>query len=53
MISLVVEYEYHLRDEMNELDKIKMFMSKQFVSYFAKVISEMIEVIHDKLFVKT
>ncbi len=29
-----------------------MFMSKEFVGYFAKIISNMIEVIHDKLFVK-
>ncbi len=41
---------------MNEVDKIIMFimfMSKQFVSYFAKLIYEMIEVRHDKLFFKT
>ncbi len=30
-----------------------MFMSKEFVGYFAKIISDMIEVRHDKLFVKT
>jgi hypothetical protein len=40
-------------NEMNEVDKIKVFMSKDFVSYFAKIISEMIEERHDKLFVKT
>ncbi len=28
-------------------------MSKEFVGYFAKIISDMIEVRHDKLFVKT
>ncbi len=40
-------------NEKNEIDKIKMFMSKEFVGYFAKMISDMIEVRHDKLFVKT
>ncbi len=30
-----------------------MFMSKEFVGYFAKITSDMIEVRHDKLFVKT
>ncbi len=30
-----------------------MFMSKQIVCYFAKIISDMIEVRHDKLFAKT
>ncbi len=30
-----------------------MFMSKEFVGYFAKIISDVIEVRHDKLFVKT
>ncbi len=30
-----------------------MFMSKEFVGYFAKLIYDMIEVRHDKLFVKT
>ncbi len=30
-----------------------MFMSKEFVSYFAKIISDMNEVRHGKLFVKT
>ncbi len=30
-----------------------MFMFTEFVSYFAKIISDMIEVRHDKLFVKT
>ncbi len=39
--------------EKNEIDKIKMFISKEFVIYFAKIISDMIEVRHDKLFVKT
>ncbi len=34
--------------EMNEIDKIKMFMSKEFVGYFAKIISDMIEVRHDQ-----
>ncbi len=37
----------------NEIDKIKMFMSEEFVGYFAKIISDMIEVRHDKLFVKS
>ncbi len=37
----------------NEIDKIKMFMSKDFVGYFARIISDMIEDKHDKLFVKT
>ncbi len=40
-------------NEKNLIDKIKMFMSKEFVGYFAKIISDMIEVRHDKLFVKT
>ncbi len=40
-------------NEKNEIDKIKMFMSKEFVGYFAKIISDMIELRHDKLFVKT
>ncbi len=40
-------------NEKNEIDKIKMFMSEEFVGYFAKIISDMIEVRHDKLFVKT
>ncbi len=40
-------------NEKNEIDKIKMFMSKEFVDYFAKIISDMIEVRHEKLFVKT
>ncbi len=40
-------------NETNEIDKIKMFMSKEIVGYFAKIISDMIEVTHDKLFVKT
>ncbi len=40
-------------NEKNEIDKIKMFMSKEFVGYFAKIISDMIEVRHNKLFVKT
>ncbi len=38
-------------NEKNEIDKIKM--SKEFVGYFAKIISDMIEVRHHKLFVKT
>ncbi len=29
-----------------------MFLFKEFVGYFAKIISDMIEVRHDKLFVK-
>ncbi len=37
----------------NKIDKINIFMSKEFVGYFAKIISGMIEVRHDKLFVKT
>ena len=40
-------------NEMNEVDKMKVFMSKDFVSYFAKIISEMIEERNEKLFVKT
>ncbi len=40
-------------NEKNEIDKIKMFMSKEFVGYLAKIISDMVEVRHDKLFVKT
>ncbi len=40
-------------NEKNEIDKIKMFMSKEFVGYFAKITSNMIEVRNDKLFVKT
>ncbi len=40
-------------NEKNEIDKIKMFMCKEFVGYFAKIISDMIKVRHDKLFVKT
>ncbi len=40
-------------NEKNEIDKIKMFMSKEFVGYFAKMIFDMIEFRHDKLFVKT
>ncbi len=40
-------------NDKNEIDKIKMFMSKEFVGYFAKIKSDMIEVRHDKLFVKT
>ncbi len=40
-------------NEKNEIDKIKMFMSNKFAGYFAKIISDMIEVRHDKLFVKT
>ncbi len=39
-------------NEKSEIDKIKMFMSKEFVGYCAKIISDMIEVRHDKLFVK-
>ncbi len=35
--------------EMNEVDNMNMFMSKELVGYFAKIISEMIEVRHDKL----
>ncbi len=30
-----------------------MFMSKEFVGYFTKIISHLIEVRHNKLFVKT
>ncbi len=30
-------------NEKNEIDKIQMFMSKEFVGYFAKIISDMIE----------
>ncbi len=59
VINIGDRFLHHVDDtllninERNEVDKIKMFMSKQFVSYFAKIISEMIEVRHDKLFVKT
>ncbi len=38
---------------MNELDKIKMFMSKELVGYFTRIISELIEVRHAKMYVKT
>ncbi len=37
---------------MNEIDKIQMFKLKEFVGYIAKI-SEMIEIRHNKLFVKT
>ncbi len=40
-------------NEKNEIDKIKKFMSKEFLGYFAKIISDLIEVRHDKRFVKT
>ncbi len=40
-------------NERNEIDKINMFISKEFVGYFAKIISDIIEVRHDELFVKT
>ncbi len=40
-------------NENNEIDKIKMFMSIELVGYFAEIKSDMIEVRHDKLFVKT
>ncbi len=40
-------------NEKNEIDKTEMFISKEFVGYFAKIISDMIEVRHDKLFDKT
>ncbi len=40
-------------NEKNEIDKIKMFLSKEYVGYSAKMISNMIEVRLDKLFVKT
>ncbi len=40
-------------NEKNEMDMIKMFMSNEFVGYFAKIISDMIEVRHDKLCVIT
>ncbi len=40
-------------NEKNEIDKIEMFMSKEFVGYFAKIKNDMIEVRYDKLFVKT
>ncbi len=40
-------------NEMNEVDKKIVLMLKQCVGYFAKIIFEMIEVRHDKLFVKT
>ncbi len=40
-------------NEKNEIDKIKMFMSKECVGYFVKVISDMIEIRHEKLFVRT
>ncbi len=37
-------------NKKNEIDKIKMFMSKEFVGYFDKIISDMIEVRHDQIF---
>ncbi len=40
-------------NETNEIDKIKRFISKECVGYFAKIISDMIEFRHDILFVKT
>ncbi len=40
-------------NEKNEIDKIKMLMYKEFVGYFAKIISDLIEIRHDKLFAKT
>ncbi len=40
-------------NEKNEIDENQMFMSKEFVRYFTKILSDMIEVRHDKLFVKT
>ncbi len=40
-------------NQNNEIDKIKIIMSKEFVGYSTKIISDMIEVRHDKLFVKT
>ncbi len=40
-------------NEKNKIDKKILFMSKEFVGYFAKIISDIIEVRHDKLFVKT
>ncbi len=40
-------------NKMNEIDKIQMFMSTEFVGYLAKITSEMIEIRHDKPFVKT
>ncbi len=41
-------------NENNEIDKIKLFMSRLFcLGYFAKIISDMIKVKQDKLFVKT
>ncbi len=64
-VSLVVEDQYHLifkcslfkniRDPSLQHvgNTVRMFISKQFVSYFAKIISEMIEVRHGKVFVKT
>ncbi len=39
-------------NEKNEIDKIKMFMSKEFVGYFAKIISDMIEVRHENCLLK-
>ncbi len=39
-------------NEKNEIAKTKMFMSKEFVGYFSKIISDMNEVRHDKLFAK-
>ncbi len=40
-------------NEKNEMDKKNIVMSKAFVGYFAKLIYDMIEVRHIKLFVKT
>ncbi len=49
----LIQSTIDMSDFGNHQKKIKMFMSKEFVGYFAKIISNMIEVRHDKLFVKT
>ncbi len=40
-------------NEKNEIDEMKMFMSKEFVGYFTKIIFDIIEVRSDKLIIKT
>ena len=39
--------------ELNEVNKIKTFMSKNFVCLFAKLICDMFEKRHDSLFIQT
>ncbi len=40
-------------NEMNKIDKIQMFMLKEFVGYVVKIISAIIQIRHDRMFVKT